>query len=132
MHVPPEVTAAMRGAESALRAVFGEHGVPVSGPYDRGRGPGVQIEVDTVDDPAQGVYVGWYVGSAAAKAAVAALALRRSDDLAIRVHGERTVEGLATVRAVLAEAGVRFEEVEDDYRPFTVRVPHEQFNRGAS
>lgn len=124
----PEVISAIRAAADSVAQVFTQLGVRAFHVDDRGAESGVEIETDIGDHFGQGVYLSWFPGAEVVDAAVEAMRSGRLDDPNIELQGHIRTTQLSVIRKTLRESGVEYEEIDDDYRPFAIRVPFRQFS----
>lgn len=97
-------------------------GLPASRVVGAAMSVGAEVEVDTGDDEAGGVFVSWRPGAQLSGAAAEGVRSGRFDDPAVLHSGSVAREMYGALLGILKSAGYTVEPSDDDMRPFAVRV----------
>ncbi|MER5402128.1 hypothetical protein [Streptomyces sp. NPDC002599] len=83
---------------------------------------GLEIEVDTFDDAAGGIWLHWQVHPALRRASSEALGSGRLNDSVIEAVGHVRERMASAILSMLKALGYVAEDSNDDYRPFAIKV----------
>ncbi|WP_073501606.1 hypothetical protein [Actinacidiphila paucisporea] len=121
-HIPEEVRTKWLQLADEVCAELHLAGLPASRIAGSAMSVGAEIEVDTGDDEAGGVFVTWRPGVQLSEAAAESVKNGRFEESVVLHSGSVSREMCRALLGILNSAGYVVEPSDDDMRPFAVRV----------
>ncbi|WP_155830296.1 hypothetical protein [Glycomyces tenuis] len=84
--------------------------------------PGVKVQIDAMDNADRGVYLEWSPGAQIKSQVVAAMIAKRYTDPVVHRSAQEKKTKIAEAASALLSAGVRTEDAQNDYAPYSLKV----------